>query len=146
MAPVDAAQAATWELNAAYLTVMLEGRYTDAYLEKTGKEAPKFTEEQLKVIAAPLDFVGINVYKPAFYALASGEGPGWRAISFAEAHPRIFNNWLALAPEAIYWAPKFVQSLWDAPEIFITENGCAIDDVVADDGRVKGAMSANRLC
>jgi beta-glucosidase len=48
----------------------------------------------------------------------------------------MFNNWLALAPEAIYWAPKFVQSLWGANEIFITENGCASDDVVADDGKV----------
>jgi hypothetical protein len=37
MAPVHAAQAATWELNAAYLTVMLEGRYTDAYLERPAR-------------------------------------------------------------------------------------------------------------
>jgi beta-glucosidase len=36
----------------------------------------------------------------------------------------------------MYWAPKFVQSLWGAKEIFITENGCATDDVLADDGRV----------
>src|SRR3712207_7362017 len=48
----------------------------------------------------------------------------------------MFNNWLALAPEAIYWAPKFVQTLWGANEIFITENGCASDDVIADDGKV----------
>ena len=29
-----------------------------------------------------------------------------------------------------------MQSLWGAKEIFITENGCATDDVLADDGRV----------
>jgi beta-glucosidase len=29
-----------------------------------------------------------------------------------------------------------VRSLWGAKEIFITENGCASDDVVADDGQV----------
>src|SRR3712207_6427402 len=61
---VAAAQAATRELNAAYLTVMLEGRYTDAYLAKAGEYAPKFSDEDLQVIASPLDFVGINVYKP----------------------------------------------------------------------------------
>jgi beta-glucosidase len=133
---IKAAQAATREANAAYLTVMLEGKYTDAYLARTGKDAPKFTDEDLKIIASPLDFVGINVYKPAFYALSSDEAPGWRAIPFAKAHPRMFNSWLSLAPEAIYWAPKFVQSLWGAKEIFITENGCASDDVVAEDGRV----------
>jgi beta-glucosidase len=29
-----------------------------------------------------------------------------------------------------------VQSLWNPKEIFITENGCASDDVITDDGRV----------
>jgi beta-glucosidase len=48
----------------------------------------------------------------------------------------MFNSWLPLGPEAMYWAPKFVQSLWGAREIFITENGCASDDAVADDGKV----------
>src|SRR3712207_3091562 len=97
----EAAQAATRELNAPYLTVMLEGRYTDGYLANAGENAPRFTDEELQVIASPLDFVGINVYKPAFYALASDEAPGWRAIPFASSHPRMFNNWLALAPEEI---------------------------------------------
>src|SRR3712207_838572 len=106
------------------------------YLERAGKDAPRFTDEELQIIASPLDFVGINVYKPAFYALASNQAPGWRAVPFGNAHPRMFNSWLSLAPETIYWAARFVQSLWGANEIFITENGCASDDVVADDGIV----------
>src|SRR5262245_752651 len=61
---VKAAEIATREMNADFTTVMLEGRYTDAYLTKTGADAPKFTDEELKIIASPLDFVGINVYKP----------------------------------------------------------------------------------
>jgi beta-glucosidase len=133
---IKAAQTATREANAPYLTVMLEGKYTDAYLKGAGKDAPKFTDDDLKVIASPLDFVGINVYKPAFYALASDQAPGWREIPFARSHPKMFNSWLSLGPEALYWAPKFVQSLWGAKEVFITENGCASDDVVPDDGNV----------
>ena len=99
---IEAAQAATRELNATYLTVMLEGTYTDNYLERAGKDAPTFTDEDLKAIGSPLDFVGINVYKPAFYALASDQAPGWRQIPFTTSHPKMFNSWLALAPEAIY--------------------------------------------
>src|SRR5262245_9854686 len=133
---IKACQAATREANAPFVTVMLEGKYTDAYLKEAGKNAPKFTDEDLKVIGSPLDFVGINVYKPAFYALASDQAPGWREIPFAKSHPTMFNRWLSLGPEAMYWAPKLVQSLWGAQEIFITENGCATDDVVADDGKV----------
>src|SRR5262249_16988381 len=108
---IEAARSATREANAPYLTVMLEGKYTDAYLKAAGKASPKFTDEALKVIASPLDFVGINVYKPAFYALASEQAPGWREVPFARSHPKMFNSWLSLGPEAIYWAPKFVQSL-----------------------------------
>jgi len=133
---IKAAQTATREANAAFLTVMLEGKYTDAYLKEAGRDAPKFTDEDLKIIASPLDFVGINVYKPTFYALASDQAPGWREIPFTKSHPTMFNHWLSLGPDSMYWAPKFVQSLWGAKEIFITENGCASDDVLAADGKV----------
>jgi beta-glucosidase len=36
----------------------------------------------------------------------------------------------------MYWAPRHMQSIWGATSIFVTENGCAASDVVADDGRV----------
>jgi beta-glucosidase len=133
---IQAAQAATREANAPFLTVMLEGQYTDAYLKEAGKDAPKFTDDDLKIISSPLDFVGINVYKPTYYVLASDQSPGGREVLFAKGHPQMFNKWLSFGPEAMYWAPKFVQSLWKAKEIFITENGCASDDVIADDGKV----------
>jgi beta-glucosidase len=135
-AHINAAQKATREANAPFLTVMLQGRYTDAYLKDAGKDAPKFIDDDLKAIASPLDFVGINVYRPISYVLASDEAPGWREVPFAEAHPTMFNSWLTLGPEVMYWAPKFVQALWGAKEIFITENGCASNDVIADDGNV----------
>src|SRR5262249_39345526 len=91
---IKAAQTAPLEANAPFLTVMLEGKYTDAYLKEAGKDAPKFTDDDLKIIASPLDFVGINVYKPAFYALASDRAPGWHEIPFDKSHPKMFNSWL----------------------------------------------------
>jgi beta-glucosidase len=57
---IKAAQTATREMIAPFLSVMLEGRYTEAYLKDTGKDAPKFTDEDVKIITSPLDFVGIN--------------------------------------------------------------------------------------
>jgi beta-glucosidase len=132
---IKAAQTATREVNAPFLTVMLEGKYTDAYLKQAGADAPKFTDDDLAIIRSPLDFVGINVYKATEYVVASDQAGGWREIPFSKSHPKMFNSWLAFSPEAMYWAPKFVQSLWKAKEIFITENGCAGDEVVAADGK-----------
>lgn len=67
---VKAAEAATRELNAPFLAPMLDGRYSDAYLAATGRDAPKFTDADLRAIGAPLDFVGINVYTPVKYVTA----------------------------------------------------------------------------
>jgi beta-glucosidase len=133
---IKAAEMATRERNAPFLTVMLEGRYTDAYLREAGKDAPKFTDEDLKIIGSPLDFVGINVYTPMEYALASDNAAGWRAISFSKGHAKAAISNLPIGPTSLYWAPKFVQTIWKAKEIYITENGCAGEDEIAEDGQV----------
>ena len=133
---VTAAETATRELNAPFLTVMLEGRYLDSYLTGAGVAAPKFTDDELRTIASPLDFVGINVYKPAMYVAPADDAPGYREIPINASHPKMMSAWHVLGPEALYWAPRQVRSLWGAESSFITENGCASSDVVADDGKV----------
>jgi beta-glucosidase len=133
---VTAAEAATRERNAGFMTVMLEGRYTDAYLASAGGQTPRFTDDELTTIASPLDFVGINVYRPGFYVEPSEELPGYRDIPINASHPKMASAWHVLDPEVMYWAPRQMQSIWGATSIFITENGCAAADVVAEDGRV----------
>jgi beta-glucosidase len=133
---VKAAEVATREANAPFLTVMLEGRYTDAYLEQAGNDAPAFTDDELKTIGSPLDFVGINEYRPARYVEPSDDPAGYHEVPINASHPKMKSGWHVVDPEVMYWAAKQMQSIWDAKSIYITENGCAADDVVADDGRV----------
>jgi beta-glucosidase len=133
---VEAAEVATRELNAGYLTVMLEGGYTDAYLAQPGDAAPTFTDAELKTISAPVDFVGINVYRPSIYVAPSDEAPGFQEVPINESHPKMASSWHLFGPEVMYWAPRTVASLWGARSIFITENGCAAHDVVHEDGSV----------
>jgi beta-glucosidase len=133
---IKASEIATRELNAAYLTVMLEGRYADAYLKQAGADAPKFSPDDLKMIAEPVDFVGINVYRPTMYVVATDQAPGYRDVGLSKSHPKMFSSWHVLGAEALYWAARHVRTLWNAKEIHITENGCASDDTVAADGVV----------
>jgi beta-glucosidase len=133
---VEAAETATRELNAPYLTVMLEGRYTDAYLQGAGADAPTFTDDELETIASPLDFVGINVYRPDSYVVPSDEPPGYRSIPINASHPKMQSSWHVFDPEVLYWGPRHVQSLWGAKSIFISENGCGASDAISDDGKV----------
>jgi beta-glucosidase len=93
---------------------MFEGRYTDAYLEQVGGDAPTFTDDDLKTIASPLDFAGINVYRPHVYVQPSDERLGYSVVPFNASHPKMHSDWHVLAPEVMYWAPRQVQSLWGA--------------------------------
>lgn len=132
---VAAAEAATRALNAAYLGVMLEGRYADSYLEALGADAPGMAPGDLAAISAPVDFLGLNVFRPQAYVLADGQG-GWRELGLASSHPRMDSTWHLVDPEALYWAPRLADSLWGRRPIFITENGCATRDVAAPDGSI----------
>src|SRR5262245_53356029 len=95
---IEATRTAMREVNAGYLTVMLEGRYTDAFLTQAGADAPKFTDEELRTIGSPVDFVGTNIYASHHLVRASKttaplsschtsrrtprrSGPGFREVS-----------------------------------------------------------------
>lgn len=133
---VEAAEMATRQRNAGFMTVMLEGEYTDEYLASAGGGTPKFTDEELKTIASPLDFVGVNIYRPNIYVEPSDDPAGYREVPINASHPKMQSAWHIVDPEVMYWGTRQVQSLWGAQSIYITENGCAALDVVADDGRI----------
>jgi beta-glucosidase/6-phospho-beta-glucosidase/beta-galactosidase len=133
---VTAAETATRELNAAFLTVMLEGRSTDAYLAGAGSDAPAFTDAELQAIGSPVDFAGINVYRPNVYVTPSDEPPGYRTVPISASHPTMGSAWHVFDPEVMYWAPRQVTSIWGPRPIFITENGCAAADQLSEDGHV----------
>ncbi len=133
---IRAAERATRELNAQYLTVIFEGRYTDAYLKAAGADAPRFTDEDLKIISSPLDFVGINVYLPAAYVRAASNDLGYEIIPFAKSHPKMLSTWHYIGPEALYWSPRHLQKIWNIGEIYITENGCGAADEMTAAGEV----------
>jgi beta-glucosidase len=132
---IAAAERATRELNAGCLTVIMEGRYTEAFLTSAGESAPKFTDADLQAIASPLDFVGLNVYRP-LYIRAAATASGYEVLPFSKSHPRMASSWQFFGPEALYWAPRNVHRIWNVKELFISENGCGAADEPAADGIV----------
>jgi len=129
-----AAERATRESNGHCLAAMLEGRYPDAYASQP--DAPCCSADDLRTIAAPVDFVGINVYGPGCYVIASSDAPGWRIVPFSRSHPRTAAAWQLVDPSSLYWATRHVTRLWNPPAILVTENGYAGADVPQADGLV----------
>jgi beta-glucosidase len=132
---IHAATVAMREENAMFQTVIQEGRYTDAYLKRLGADAPVFTAEELKTISAPLDFVGLNVYQPT-WVRADHSDLGYAVVPNPASYPHMLSPWLTIGPEALYWAPKLVSSLWKVKELYITENGASSADRLTPDGQV----------
>jgi beta-glucosidase len=133
-ANVRAAEIATREVNAGYLTVMLEGKYTDAYLADAGNDAPKYTAEDLRIISSPIDFVGLNVYTPHHYVVAADNDRGFSLVPLPASFPQMDAPWLKIAPEAMYWAPRHAAKIWGVKSIYISENGTSSIDQPAADG------------
>jgi beta-glucosidase len=132
---IEAATRATRELNAPYMTVIQEGKYTDAYLAAAGADPPKFTPQDLQIISSPLDFVGINIYTPV-YVRADTSKAGFAVVPHPASFPHMASPWLFVGPEVLYWGPRHVAHIWNVKEIYITENGCSSSDVPAKDGKV----------
>ncbi|GIQ79139.1 GH1 family beta-glucosidase [Bradyrhizobium sp. RD5-C2] len=133
---IRATEIATRELNAGFLGVLLEGKYTEAFLQYAGADAPKFTAEELKIISQPNDFVGLNIYAPHCYVLATDSAPGWKPLPMPASFPHMSSDWLRIAPETIYWAPRIAAKLWNIKSIYISENGTSGEDKLEPDGQI----------
>jgi beta-glucosidase len=133
---IRAAEIATRELNAGFLGVILEGRYTDGFLAHAGKDAPKFTADELRIISSPIDFVGLNIYAPQCYVVAAERAPGFAVLPIPESFPHMNSEWLRIGPETIYWVPRLAAKVWNIQTIYISENGTSSSDEPAADGKV----------
>ena len=72
---------------------------TPTPIESAGNDAPKFTDEELKIISSPLDFVGINIYTPSLRRATvslrlRASYPARRSF------PHMASPWLTVGPEA----------------------------------------------
>jgi beta-glucosidase len=133
---IEAAHKATRDVNAPFLTTVLDGRYPDSYLAREQANAPKVEEADMKAIGSPLDFVGLNIYVP-LYARADGSAQGYAIEPMPSSYPHMASPWLKLGPECIYWGVRNVCDIWNVETIYITENGTSSDDVLTPEGRVE---------
>jgi beta-glucosidase len=119
-----------WQ-NAWWMDPVLFGKYPEDGLECYGRNAPKFTDEDMKTIAQPVDFFGANIYQGVYVKSVEGMPvvqtmpAGWPQTAF---------RWW-VTQECLYWGPKFYYERYKKP-IVISENGLSNQDWIHLDGKV----------
>jgi beta-glucosidase len=111
------------------------GHYPHDAAEAFGADMPQVTDADLKLIAQPVDFTGYNCYS-GWLVRAKPDGSAENVpSSWGIGNARGTLPWLNIAPDATYWAARFIHERYQLPVVF-TENGFCNTDFVHLDGKV----------
>ena len=127
-------------MNRQYLDPVFLGRYPDEMREIFGEAWPEWSDENMRLIKQPIDFVGINYYTrkveqhhPDFLPLRTKHVPQPDHIH-TETHWEVY-------PEALTKVLMWVTERYGKPAIYITENGAAFyDSPHTIDGKIEDPL------
>jgi beta-glucosidase len=123
--------------NTLWLDAMVLGKYPAEYLKGNAAHLPPLFStgtlaDDLKVIGQPLDFVGVNQYQAD--RIRRGKDGKAETVPWPDGFPITASFEWAVAPETMYWMPKFLHERYRLP-LYITENGVSVRDWISVDGR-----------
>ena len=122
-----------WTWNVSWWSdPVLLGNYPEEGLKRYEPYLPRITDEDMKLIAEPIDVYGQNIYNGRCIRMGRDGMP--EEVKRCEGFPKTAVLW-PVTPEALYWGPKFLYERYRKP-IYITENGMSCHDVVSIDGKV----------
>lgn len=113
--------------NGAMLEPMARGKYPEGWLEDMAEDAPEIADGDMELIGQPTDFMGFNVYSGMYVAAGSDGEP--RQFEFPSSYPQASPaDWIKIVPQSVYWGLRFLHELYDVKKLYVSENGCAMDD------------------
>ncbi len=122
-----------WTWNVAWFSdPVFLGHYPEEGLERFKEYLPKITQEDMELIAQPLDFMGQNIYNG--YMIRAGKDGQPEFVDRSAGAPKTAAGW-PVTPECLYWGVRFLYERYKLP-LYITENGMSCHDIVSSDGQV----------
>lgn len=109
------------------------GHYPADGLEVIEKYLPENWQEDMKLIAQPIDFIAFNVYQ-GVYATANPTAGGINVEKWETGYARTAIDWPVIPP-CIYWVATFLYERYKLP-LYVSENGLSSHDWIALDGKV----------
>jgi len=102
--------------------------------EGYGADVPAMRPDDMQIIAAPIDFLGVNFYSRAVCHDPAG-GEGSRVLNVRSKTEATDRDW-EIYPQALYDLLIWIHNGYQFRDIYITENGASYNDVVSPDGKV----------
>jgi beta-glucosidase len=131
--------------NRIFLDPLLRGRYPDDVIEhlQSRVDLDHVQDGDLAVISAPVDFLGVNYYRPSIVAARTVPAPDgwevWPGDEHVEHVPQQGEHtamgW-AVDPGSLEQLLLRLGSEYRGLPMIVTENGAAYDDRLEDDGSV----------
>ena len=131
-----------WTWNVAWFNdPVFLGKYPEEGLKKFAEYLPEITDEDMKLISQPLDFMGQNIYNG--YMMRQDEDGEPEYVDREAGAAKTAAGW-PVTPECFYYGVKFLYERYHLP-LYITENGMSCHDDVSLDGRVHDPNRQNFL-
>ncbi|MCF3651683.1 GH1 family beta-glucosidase [Synoicihabitans lomoniglobus] len=131
---IAAAEQAFRELNYRSIDPVFRGEYGALYQQIAGDHGAETEADDFALISQPTDFFGLNIYTGVY--VRAGEDGRPETLPFPPSYPTADAPWLRLLPQAMYWGPRLMQSVYGVKQIYITENGAGYDDVPTANGEI----------
>jgi len=134
----DLLAAGMYELyhNGQYAQPVLAGGYPEALAMMPGAAMDCIHDGDLEAIAAPLDFYGVNFYQTTT-VVADPENPNLPFAFVEPADVPVTDFGWPVEPAALTeFLVQLAGTYPSLPPVYVTENGCAYDDVVSQDGSI----------
>jgi beta-glucosidase len=121
-----------WNGNAWWLDPFFLGKYPADGLAAAGADGPEIGDSDMKTIAQPLDFCGVNIYGGRLIRYGAKGQP--ETLPFPPGWPLTAFNW-EVTPDALYWGPQWLHQRYGLP-VIVLENGLSLRDWVSLDGAI----------
>lgn len=119
--------------NSLFNDPVVFGRYPEEAQRRWKDDWPEIRPGDLEAIAAPLDFLGANIYVAGHWRMGEdGEPVG---VPMKPGHPLTLFQWW-VTPECLYYGPRFLYERYRLP-MYVTENGLSLPDWPSRDGAVR---------
>jgi beta-glucosidase len=114
--------------NRWFLEPVLRGRYPVEGLARYGSLLPEGAAADMRVISAPLDFLGVNYYRRE---IVGSDARADGVVAALEGAERTAMGW-EVYPRGLHKLLVRLKAEYDPPPIYITENGAAYRDIRVD--------------